>query len=580
MTKAPLQLFIEFISALSTSDDLPASEVSQYAQAVQLLCQRSPTVAQFFLKQISDNLDVSEKGSEESEHHEVPRLPRKQRRVLDRTYKPPRPVKRKEEAIATEGSDGVSDRGSEHSPMDIPATQSDAADETPEERSSVLEADCGLAERSEDRPDPASAEDPTLPSTDVGGTNTAVGELMSASETHQEASTPDAPEADEAPPDTQMPIRRYTRSYAWASHVDSASQPLQPKGLDEAENGQSSATLECVSPRGGQHGAVAPQNGGENPEIEMMHGGIECYAQARCESPDGGPEVTASYGMSYSNGGGPSPVPLLTSGDNQLVEPEVPSSSEARQTSGGISPPSTPKPKMVDDDRPSPPTEEIPRLAGSASHIPLLESPSPSPTLDKHSSDNFFDEMLDVVESLSHSGDQVPKTAHPAILRDLELGVNTVEGAELAKTDPAWTMDSKDWSGSMWLRYLDAGESRSQKAVVFNLIGYMGFAAWYAAQLAAFDAPVTERGKPRKRKSPYLLDYLVFEASSEEQPSKRRRLAIDHTRDSLAARQSGASSKPLDRKRRAISKKVFYGETLRRMVPEVGLWILLRRDIW
>lgn len=69
---------------------------------------------------------------------------------------------------------------------------------------------------------------------------------------------------------------------------------------------------------------------------------------------------------------------------------------------------------------------EIPNLNRSELPMGLLESPSPSPTIEKFNLDDFVSEMVDVVATLSRSQDQVYSGAYLAILGDIQPSVHPV----------------------------------------------------------------------------------------------------------------------------------------------------------
>ena len=144
----------------------------------------------------------------------------------------------------------------------------------------------------------------------------------------------------------------------------------------------------------------------------------------------------------------------------------------------------------------------------------------------------------------------------------------------------------------MWISFLEAGEGRSRKTTVLNMIGYMGASVWYDTQLAEFQAPLTKKGKPRKRIATPFLDSLVTAgvhgtstpsdlSLAEDQVRKRRKLAPEGVEGALTAVSSPTISQDVLRQRRnKIIDKVKKGRKLRNMVSKAGRGVLLRPNIW
>jgi len=130
--------------------------------------------------------------------------------------------------------------------------------------------------------------------------------------------------------------------------------------------------------------------------------------------------------------------------------------------------------------------------------------------------------MVDVIAAMSTSRDEMPEGTHSAILRSLQGSVHPVSGdTEVPGSSNIWATDPIDWSGQMWINLLEVGEGRSQKTTIFNMIGYMGASAWFDAQLTTFQAPLTKRGKPRKRVATPLLDSLKREGNARGRTYKK-----------------------------------------------------------
>lgn len=158
---------------------------------------------------------------------------------------------------------------------------------------------------------------------------------------------------------------------------------------------------------------------------------------------------------------------------------------------GGIR--STPEAQIGLREQASPQTEEIPRGNGSTLPFLRLESPSPRPALEDFTFEEFLGEMIGVIAAMSMYREQAPPGAYSAILSSLPAGrLLTTKDAEVAPPGSIWTTDAKDWSGQMWIHFLEAGEGRSRKTTVLNMIGYMGASVWYDTKLAEFQAPLTK----------------------------------------------------------------------------------------
>ncbi|TPX11397.1 uncharacterized protein E0L32_007816 [Thyridium curvatum] len=237
------------------------------------------------------------------------------------------------------------------------------------------------------------------------------------------------------------------------------------------------------------------------------------------------------------------------------------------QLAGCAALPSTPEPQFGPDQEHSPPTEEVPRR--DFGHL------SDRLTLKSHL-EEFVDEMSDTIAALSASSSEVPAKAHLAFINMLEIESPYMpKKIESANTGSPCAADPKSWSASMWVEYLKAGEARTQKSTIFNLVGYMGFSVWLEKQMEAFEPPLTKRGTARKRVATPFLNSLLMEAEHSTELVVRSAAENSPT--------SNLSRTPMNvtsHQRRQIIGKANKGRKLRDMVSKVGLGILLRRDIW
>jgi hypothetical protein len=132
----------------------------------------------------------------------------------------------------------------------------------------------------------------------------------------------------------------------------------------------------------------------------------------------------------------------------------------------------------------------------------------------------------------------------------------------------------------MWTGLLKAGEARSKKTITFNIIGCMGAARWYQAQLASGEAPLTKKGKRRIRVASSVLDRLVKEMMSQDGgPAKRRKLGsggIEPSTDLTAS----VSSPVAYKMKRLVINKIAQGRRFDTMASEAGFGILLLSNIW
>ncbi|RYO95253.1 hypothetical protein DL766_002066 [Monosporascus sp. MC13-8B] len=236
--------------------------------------------------------------------------------------------------------------------------------------------------------------------------------------------------------------------------------------------------------------------------------------------------------------------------EQQLVKPEVLRS--------------TPEAQIIPHEQQSPQTEEIPRTNGPV-------------RLETSTLRNILGEMIDVVAELSRSQGEPPTGAHSAILRGLQPGVHPLpRDNEVAGFDTIWTTDPITWSGHIWINILEAGERRSRKTTIFNMIEYMGVSVWYDAQVAAFEAPLTKRGKQRKRVASLLLDSLLKKENKEEKPRERRKLALGNAGEDLSTGHSANISKDVAlRRRRRIIERAGKGHQYSRREGRTDLSLFL-----
>jgi hypothetical protein len=265
--------------------------------------------------------------------------------------------------------------------------------------------------------------------------------------------------------------------------------------------------------------------------IHGRNGGIGTSSSHSMQPADGPPQAHATTASDARN---PMDEIYMPTKSIDLEEPDglvhAASSfgSEQRQIKQEVIR-STPEAQVALHKQQSPQTEEIPRVDGSALPTFRLESPSPSPLVESFTFRDFLCEMINVIAPMSRSQDEVPTGAHSAILRSLQPSIHIMsKDTEAAESSTIWTAtDPTDWSGHMWIDFLEAGEGRSQKTIIFNMIGYMGASAWFDTQLALFAAPLTKRRQPRKRvATPFLDSLLKDQEAQDEEPRKRRKLAL------------------------------------------------------
>ncbi|KAL2257852.1 hypothetical protein VTK26DRAFT_9083 [Humicola hyalothermophila] len=203
------------------------------------------------------------------------------------------------------------------------------------------------------------------------------------------------------------------------------------------------------------------------------------------------------------------------------------------------------RPEMGEMQLDEPKTEEVPRPEVSLvleSSAP--ENPSPRPHVERSSFYDMIAESITVIEMMSKKTEEASPGAHPAILQALLTDRISTKTYKVEASESVWSAtDMRSWSASMWMRLLEAGQSRSKTTIILNLIEEMGAAVWYETQLReiAGSGLVTKRGKPREQRI-------------------QERVA--------------------DKRRNMISKAVSRGSKLRTIVSKTGLGILFRPKIW
>lgn len=250
--------------------------------------------------------------------------------------------------------------------------------------------------------------------------------------------------------------------------------------------------------------------------------------------------------------------------------------------------PSTPKSRILQDEQQSPPTEEVPRDTLLPPHTASVPD-SPSPNLQSLDLHDLVAEGLTAIHQMSSRQLAAPTGTHSTVLRTLQsdLGETSNDTNAIRRSGCIWTTtDPREWSSTMWVGILEAGESRNKKGTILSMLEWMGASIWYDAQLAklASEAPLTKRGTPRARVATVLLDRLLDGEESDDEPGpviKRRRLVLGSAKDPPSAERSRSiHGRAADQRRRSIIHQVGRGRKLRTMVSKTGLGVLLREKIW
>ena len=214
---------------------------------------------------------------------------------------------------------------------------------------------------------------------------------------------------------------------------------------------------------------------------------------------------------------------------------------------------------------PRPPTPSPPRA------LPGLSSPE-IPSLG-----DMITEGVQIICQLRHQH-ELPREVYSRILLTLRSDRKVISA----------TRSGSDWSdGAMWVRVLEAGESRNRRNTIFNMLEYMGVWDWFDRQVELI-LPMLVTGKniPAARPSAasYVLKQLENLQTTTSQPSKSIG-GVGPLTTILESESTSEKSSPAECvktvQRNVIRGHLRIGRILRnKLVKELGFGILLSRKIW
>lgn len=170
--------------------------------------------------------------------------------------------------------------------------------------------------------------------------------------------------------------------------------------------------------------------------------------------------------------------------------------------------------------------------------------------------------------------DELPRDVYSRILSILQSSHNEAVGRR--------SPDS-DWSdGSIWIQILQAGESRTRRSTIFNMLEYMGAWEWYNRQIKLTQAKYeAEKKKPLHPKT--AASYVLSDLRKSKSPGKsikgigkltleeRGNIPLKNDKPSIAK----------EKERENIRMQLGRGHKLKdKLVKELGLGILFSPGIW
>lgn len=180
---------------------------------------------------------------------------------------------------------------------------------------------------------------------------------------------------------------------------------------------------------------------------------------------------------------------------------------------------------------------------------------------------------------------ELPTKVHSRILGALQPSLCGLPASTSVaeRGDSLWnTSSSTSWSASMWINMLEAGQARSRKATILNIIEWMGASEWYNAELAQAEKapPLTKRGKLRKRLATIVLDKYLKEARDTPAIGTLGKLASKDNEDYPPLLDVARFQKRiLDARRKKLNNIFNRGRTLRKLVQMTHLGILFDPNI-
>jgi len=206
---------------------------------------------------------------------------------------------------------------------------------------------------------------------------------------------------------------------------------------------------------------------------------------------------------------------------------------------------------------------------------PLPPTPSPlprslpgsSPSVEIAPLKDMITEAVRVIHQLCKYQHELPREVYSRILLTLQ---NNHEAIGVA---------SSNWSdGAMCMRVLEAGESRTRRATIFNMLEYMGAWEWYDCQVKLAEGVVHTRGnKPVVRRGAAIR--VMDRIQGKSVGGVGRVIEEGQKKPDTPSKSTTKQARIVQRKH--IHTQLTRGHKLKeKLVKGLGLGILLSPKIW
>ena len=204
---------------------------------------------------------------------------------------------------------------------------------------------------------------------------------------------------------------------------------------------------------------------------------------------------------------------------------------------------------------------------GEMQHSPRVPTPSPSSTESTLLKDMVTDAVR-IIHKLCKNQHEVPKAVYSSILLTLQSDHGAIDMA-----------GSGNWSdGGIWAQMLEAGESRSHRTTILNLLGYMGAWEWFDRQVKLAEMTVYTKKNTlvsRNTAASYVLNKI-------QEPSKSiRGLGLLTFGEGENTSDNHLSPTEYAAQRSCFRTHLHRGHKVREeVVNELGFGILFSPSIW
>ena len=207
---------------------------------------------------------------------------------------------------------------------------------------------------------------------------------------------------------------------------------------------------------------------------------------------------------------------------------------------------------------------------------PLPPTPSPlpglSPSVEIAPLKDMIIEAVGVIHQLCKCQHELPREVYSRILLTLQNNHEAIR------------VESSNWSdGAMWIRVLEAGESRTRRATIFNMLEYMGAWEWYDFQVKLAEGVVNTQGnKPAVRRGAAIRGAAIRvmdEIQGKSVGEVGRVIEKGQKKPDIPS--ESAAKKARIAQRKHFHTQLARGRKLKeKLVKGLGLGILLNPKIW